>query len=140
MPLNPINYELSVFEKLEICRLQEKDRQEELEQVEMKIRTIHYELQKTQYLHTLNSAYPAQHPDHENLTVEIQKLEKRRSDLAAIIDSLQKTIPTITKSGSGAAASAAGKPSAAFGGGQKADSGRAMSLDDFKQRFPDANL
>ncbi|MGD0091962.1 MAG: cell division protein FtsA [Planctomycetota bacterium] len=133
MPVPPMTIELTTFEQLEIVRTEVEARDEELRQVESKIRTALFEAERLKYLQVLHPSYLElpQPPDVAN----VPQLEARREVLRQTLVTLRAALSALEKETAGQVAPAPrGKTRVVTGAGAATPGQRRKfdSFDDFR--------
>jgi hypothetical protein len=94
MPLEPINVELSRFEKVKILRDEREARAEELAEVERTLRERLRELETQRFLESMSPYYAANAREIAS-SEDLRQLEERRRALAELIDTIDRQIPAL---------------------------------------------
>jgi len=141
MPEDRISYSLTAFEKVEIIRAEIEAAEEELAQIEVRLRSIHFAVERLRFLAGIAKGYArSSAPDGY---AELESLEAKRAELAETLDALKAIQPRVEAEATGVAppaAQAAGpsglRPQAAPGapGGMKRRGFE--SFDDFRSKKP----
>lgn len=125
--LELIAVELSPFEKVQILRSELEDRQTELVQIGVDIRTKLQAIETQRYLESLSPYYAANIPEELPTREEIEAMEVRRTQLHELVHNIEATIPVLLDSKGAGAPSPVASPAAGPARKAKFD-----SFDDFK--------
>jgi hypothetical protein len=131
MALPPITVQLSKFEQLEILRLEIDAREDELRELEAKLKAILYDVEKRRYLLSIHGFFQEVEPHPE--MVNYQNLAQRRDILGQAIETLKSHLTALeAETGTTGAARPALRPAAGPPPAPGAPRKRFDSFDDFR--------
>ncbi|MCY3022572.1 MAG: hypothetical protein NTW87_26630 [Planctomycetota bacterium] len=133
MSLPPLAVQLSKFEQIEILRLEIEAREEELHQLERRIRETLFEIERQRYLQTLHPLFQQLQPPPD--AAQLPQLNARRDALGEALKTMQASLAALERETAGQAR----PPSAPRGGPNASLSGprrRFDSFEDFRANRP----